>query len=218
MNRREFLVKGAALALLGGTGGYTLLQLVSRRRTACFRPPGAGRDDAFLAACVRCGRCVQACPYGSVKLGSIADGDSAGSPYLVFREIPCYMCSDLPCVRACPTGALDPSLEAPAAMVLGTAVITDREACLSLNGIRCEICYRVCPLIDRAITLEKHPQKVTHRHTVFEPVVHKELCTGCGICENACPLDRTAITVVPSQRGDKSGHYLFLDEDRGGAS
>ncbi len=218
MDRRDFLKKGAALVLLGGTGGYTLLSFIEQRGVIYFRPPGAGDERVFLAACIRCGKCVQVCPYGSLTLGSIADGDSAGTPYLVFRDVPCYMCRDLPCIKACPTDALDPAITDPAEMVLGTAVITDREACLSMNGIRCEICYRVCPLIDKAITVEKHQQKITQRHTVFEPVVHKEVCTGCGICENACPLDQTAITVIPSQRGDKAGHYFYLDEQEGGRS
>ena len=37
---------------------------------------------------------------------------------------------------------------------MGLAVIVDQENCLSYQGLRCEVCYRVCPLIDRAIKLE----------------------------------------------------------------
>lgn len=219
MNRREFLKKSSALMVLAGTGGYTLSQLMGRgdHTPAYFRPPGAGKEESFLARCIRCARCVQACPYGSIESGSVADGGGAGAPYLRFRQVPCYMCEDLPCIKACPTDALDPDLTDVNEMVLGTAVLTDREACLSLNGIRCEICYRVCPLIDKAITIEKHEQKITKRHAVFEPVVHKEVCTGCGICENACPLDESAITVVTSQRGDKAGHYYYLGEQGSGS-
>ena len=205
--------------IVGGTGGYALMRAIERGDGShpYFRPPGAGGEEAFLARCIRCARCVQACPYGSIRLGSISDGGGTGAPYLRFREVPCYMCEDLPCIKSCPTDALDPDLTEVTRMVLGTAVITDREACLSLNGIRCEICYRVCPLIDKAITIEKHEQKITKRHTVFEPVVHKDVCTGCGICENACPLDETAITVVASQRGDKAGHYYYLGEQGDGS-
>jgi ferredoxin-type protein NapG len=217
MNRREFLKKGTALLVVGGTGGYALTLLIERGGGSqrYFRPPGAGDDESFLARCIRCARCVQACPYKSIKLGDISDGAGAGAPFLRFREVPCYMCEDLPCIKSCPTDALDPGLTDVNRMVLGTAVITDREACLSLNGVRCEICYRVCPLIDKAITVEKHQQKITRRHTVFEPVIHKNVCTGCGICENACPLDETAITVLSSQRGDKAGHYYYLGEQGG---
>lgn len=218
MERRDFLKKGAALVVLGGTGGYTLLRWIGGSDAHYFRPPGAPAEDVFLARCIRCGKCVQACPYDSIRLGSISDGANTGTPYLTFRRVPCYMCEDLPCVESCPTDALDPGLTDATLMLLGTAVITDREACLSLNGIRCEICYRVCPLIDKAITLQIHEHKVTRRHSVFEPVIHKDACTGCGICEHACPLDETAIAVLPPTRGGKSRHYRYLREKGGGAS
>jgi ferredoxin-type protein NapG len=216
MDRRDFIKKSIAVALVGGTAGFGLLRLTGAQGGTYFRPPGAGLDDEFLARCIRCAKCVQACPYDSIKLASFTGGASAGTPFLEFRQVPCYMCENLPCIDACPTDALDHDLTDVTRMCLGTAVITDREACLSLNGIRCEICYRACPMIDKAITIEKHPQKITKRHTIFEPVVHKEVCTGCGICENTCPLDETAITVVASQRGDKAKHYYYLREQQGG--
>ena len=34
------------------------------------------------------------------------------------------------------------------------AVLIDQENCLNFQGLRCDVCYRVCPLIDEAITLE----------------------------------------------------------------
>ncbi|UCH84443.1 MAG: MauM/NapG family ferredoxin-type protein [Candidatus Latescibacterota bacterium] len=202
--------KGIAVVVVGGTAGGGITRLLSGTNATVVRPPGAGEENDFLAKCIRCAKCVQACPYDSIKTAGLGDGASMGTPFLELREIPCYMCEDLPCVGVCPTDALDPTLTDAAKMLLGTAVIVDREACLSLNGIRCEICYRVCPLIDKAIVIEKHAHQITGRHTVFEPVVQKEVCTGCGICENACPLDDTAIAVVPTQRGDKAAHYDYL--------
>ncbi|MFQ5602427.1 MAG: MauM/NapG family ferredoxin-type protein [bacterium] len=209
MERRDFIKKGLAITAVGSAVGLSLLKLLGSRNKLYFRPPGALPENAFLAACIRCAKCVQACPYNTLVLGSANDGHSSGTPFIEFREVPCYMCEDLPCISACPTDALDHALNDVHQSNIGTAVITDREACLSLNGIRCEICYRVCPFIDKAITLQKHEQARTKRHTVFEPVVHKALCTGCGICENACPLDAPAITVVRSQRGAKSKHYIY---------
>ena len=95
---------------------------------------------------------------------------------------------------------------------MGIAAITDRENCLSLNGLRCEICYRVCPLIDKAITIAKRENIITKRHTIFEPIIHSNSCTGCGICEHSCPLDVPAITVIPKSEKDKSLHYKTLGE------
>ena len=34
-----------------------------------------------------------------------------GTPYFNARDVPCEMCDDIPCVKACPTGALDPALK-----------------------------------------------------------------------------------------------------------
>ncbi len=213
MKRRDFIKRTIVFGAVGFTAGFSMIQLAESGKSYYFRPPGALPEAEFISACIKCGECIQACPYDTLKSGSISDGTSSGTPYIEFRETPCYMCEDIPCVAACPTDALDHNLKDITKASMGTAVITDREACLSLQGIRCEICYRVCPLIDKAVTLNKYEQKITGRHTVFEPVIHKEYCTGCGICENACPLDEPAITVLPSQRGDKSGHYFYLNEN-----
>ena len=212
MKRRDFIKRTAVISAVGLTGGFSLVSLLGKNKKHYFRPPGALEENQFLAACIRCGKCIQDCPYDTLKLGSLEDGINIGTPYIDFRDVPCQMCADVPCIAACPTTALNHDLKDVNKSNMGTAVITDREACLSLNGIRCEICYRVCPLTNKAITLDKHEQSITKRHTVFEPVIHKEFCTGCGICENACPLDKTAITVLPTERGDKAAHYILLRE------
>ncbi|MFZ1606035.1 MAG: 4Fe-4S binding protein, partial [Rhodoferax sp.] len=37
-----------------------------------IRPPGTLRETEFLDACVRCGLCVQACPYDTLHLAEIS--------------------------------------------------------------------------------------------------------------------------------------------------
>lgn len=165
-----------------------------------LRPPGAVDETEIASLCIRCGLCVQVCPYKAIKLGDVKDGLSIGTPYIVARENPCWMCPDIPCVKVCPTGALDRKLSEIEKIKMGTAVIVDREECLSLKGLRCEVCYRECPLIDRAISIEYSENKKTGSHAIFEPVIRKEKCTGCGICEHKCVVEPPAVRVLPSSK------------------
>jgi ferredoxin-type protein NapG len=132
-----------------------------------------------------------------------------GTPYFRPREIPCYMCPDIPCVPPCPTGALSPLLKDVNNARMGLAVI-DEENCLSWIGLRCEVCYRVCPVKGQAITVENHPRQIS-KHAMFVPLVHAEHCTGCGLCEQACPTDKAAIRVInPALVQGKLGEHYRL--------
>lgn len=205
MNDRpwELLPAGAKGALAGALAAWLALK-AGTGYGWLLRPPGAVAESEFLQKCLRCGRCAHVCPYHSVQMGQLRQGVAIGTPVIVPREVPCYLCPDLPCVKACPTGALDPGLADALKTRMGTAVVTEREECLSLKGLRCEVCYRACPLIDKAITIENYLNVRTGRHAVFEPVVHKKECTGCGICEKACVLERPAIVVGPLQPPSES--------------
>ncbi|MCS0162578.1 ferredoxin-type protein NapG [Vibrio alginolyticus] len=155
--------------------------------------------------------CVQACPYDTLKLATLLSPVATGSPYFTARDIPCEMCEDIPCVVACPSGALDPKLTDIDDARMGTAVLIDHETCLNWQGLRCDVCYRVCPLIDEAITLEMVHNDRTGYHAKLIPTVNSEVCTGCGKCEQACVLDVAAIKVVPTDlaKGKVGSHYNF---------
>ncbi len=177
---------------------------------AALRPPGALPEREFQSACVRCGLCVRSCPYKTLVLSELGDGPAAGTPYFIARNIPCEMCDDIPCVKACPTGALDHSLVNIEKARMGVASLVGRDTCLNMQGLRCDVCYRVCPLIDKAITLQMTHNSRTAKHAIFEPVVHADACTGCGKCEKACVLEVTAIRVLPMElaKGSQDKHYL----------
>ncbi len=102
---------------------------------------------------------------------------------------------------------------------MGVAVI-DQEACLAFWGIQCDACYRACPLIGEAITLDFNRNERTGKHAYLEPVVHKEVCTGCGLCEHACVTEKAAIFVLPRTiaTGKVGEHYIKgwdkADEER----
>jgi ferredoxin-type protein NapG len=219
LSRRQVL-QGAAQACTAGlvASGAALLALPSVARPAqALRPPGALPENEFLGACLRCGLCVRDCPPQNLKLSDWgetltrdwASSVAVGTPYFEARQIPCEMCEDIPCVKACPSGALDPRLTDITQARMGVAVLIDEENCLNFQGLRCDVCYRVCPVIDKAITLEKISNARSDRHAMFLPTVHADACTGCGKCEKSCVLEQAAIKVLPLQiaRGEAGQHY-----------
>lgn len=199
----------AASATLVGGGVGLFAQSANALPAQALRPPGALPEKDFTAACVRCGLCVRDCPYDTLKLARFGDGVGPGTPYFNAREIPCEMCEDIPCIKNCPTGALDHGLNNINRARMGLAVLIDQENCLNFLGLRCDVCYRVCPVIDQAITLEKSHNPRSDRHALFLPTVHSEHCTGCGKCEKGCVLEEAAIKVVPIAlaQGRLGGHY-----------
>ena len=210
--RRRFLKEMA-----GAAGGACMLALgvglygseASARPAAAIRPPGALDEPEFLAACVRCGLCVRDCPFDTLKLAELGDNIATGTPYFEARKVPCEMCDDIPCVAACPTGALDHDLTDIGEARMGLAVLIDQETCLNFLGLRCDVCYRVCPVIDEAITLELVHNPRSDRHAMLLPTVHSDHCTGCGKCEKSCVLPEAAIKVLPRTlaQGKAAEHY-----------
>ncbi len=210
--RRKFLNGIAAAA--GGGALLSLVPLLAARPAGAnpaqaLRPPGALNEPDFLAACVRCGLCVRDCPYDTLVLAPVGGEVTGGTPYFKARSIPCEMCEDIPCVKACPTGALNPKLTDIHDARMGLAVLSDHETCLNYLGLRCDVCYRVCPVIDKAITLESIHNPRSDRHALLLPTVHSDHCTGCGKCEAACVLPEAAIKVMPVAlaKGALPDHY-----------
>lgn len=210
--RRKFINGIAAAAGTGclmalGAGLYA--KSAAALPAATLRPPGALPEDDFLAACVRCGLCVRDCPYDTLRLADLGDPVVAGTPYYIARKVPCEMCEDIPCVKACPTGALDRNLTNINKARMGLAALIDHETCLNFLGLRCDVCYRVCPVIDKAITLETQHNPRSDRHALLLPTVHSDACTGCGKCEKSCVLPEAAIKVFPRKlaQGALPVHY-----------
>jgi len=213
-SRRRFLLGSARTV-----GSITLvslgLGLYAKKSSAlppqALRPPGALAEDQFAAACVRCGLCVRDCPFDILKLATPEEPVATGTPYFTARNIPCEMCEDIPCVVACPTGALNHDLKNIDDARMGLAVLIDQENCLNFQGLRCDVCFRICPAIDKAITLEMQHNVRSGMHAMFIPTVHADACTGCGKCEKACVLEKAAIKVLPQElaQGELGQHYRW---------
>jgi len=214
-NRRAFLFggfRGTASAAVAGSAWTAWIES-ARAAPLVLRPPGALEDEArFVAACIKCGECVTACPYDTLSLADLAAGAPVGTPHMVPRKVACEMCEDIPCARACPTGALDRDLEDIRGARIGLAVL-DTSTCLSMQGLRCEACHRACPLIDEALRLVYEHQTQTGKHAYFRPTVDPDVCTGCGQCEHACVTERPAIRVLPREvaQGEIGAHYRLRE-------
>lgn len=207
---RDVVRTAGGLAAVGVALG--LQQQTARASGVRLRPPGAINENAFASACVRCGQCVQACPYDTLKLATLASGLSAGTPYFVARDIPCEMCEDIPCAKVCPSGALDREIESIDDARMGLAVLVDQENCLNFQGLRCDVCYRECPKIDEAITLELERNTRTGKHARFLPTVHSDACTAAVSAKKcACWNNRNqGVTAVTGERGVRSPLPLRL--------
>ncbi len=225
VSRRQFLSTSLATACsvsLMGTGlGFYARRADSLPATA-IRPPGALPEEDFLGACIRCGMCVRDCPFDILYLAQLGEDAPTGTPYFIARTGPCEMCEDIPCIVNCPTNALDHSLTDIEKSKMGLAVVVDQETCIAFHGLRCEVCFNVCPVRGKAITLDLQHNVRSGKHALFIPVVHSDGCTGCGLCEKACVMEEAAIKVFPMHlaKGKLGGHYRlgWQEKEKAGKS
>jgi MauM/NapG family ferredoxin protein len=217
--RRQIV--GAALA------GAALLPLLRASSTEAspeaIRPPGALPEDAFLARCVRCGACVNACPTAALQPSLVTAGlEGLYTPVLVPRRGWCEP-SCTRCGEVCPTGALarlTPETKGwtrggagGTPVKIGTAFF-DWGRCLPwAMATPCVVCEEVCPTSPKAIRLE--PVEATRadgaRVRLQRPVLDPDRCIGCGLCEAKCPVASPAairVTRAGESRSPRGGFTL----------
>lgn len=188
-----------------------------------IRPPGARREEEFLARCVRCGACVHACPTSALQpaMGE-AGPEGLYTPVLVPRRGWCEPSCTL-CGYVCPTGAIRPLLPEEKGWTrpeaegirIGTAFF-DLGRCLPWGpAIPCIVCQEVCPTSPKAIWLE--PVEVPARDgrlvRLQRPHMDPARCVGCGLCEAKCPVSDLAavrVTRVGESRARESSLTLPL--------
>jgi len=189
LTRRTFGLATVTAAGAAATGW--LLRRFRGRSARLLRPPGAKTEDAFLASCVRCGQCVEACPPGALHLATIHEGLSLGTPYFRPEVQPCNLCighETLECIRVCPSGALGP-VESHAAIDIGEAVL-DRETCFAWNGVTCRACWHACPFPNKAVVFDR----------MGRATIDEDGCIGCGLCVVACLSDPKSLTIRPRKQ------------------
>ena len=170
---RRDLLRSALGDWLERLVAQTEQRVISRRY---FRPPGALPEMGFLAACTRCGACIDACPPHALVKVPADGGLAAGTPYLDPSIEPCIACATMPCAAACPTPALTLPEQRWTGYRLGMLELHP-ERCLTFRGSSCRLCADACPVGSAALAVD----------AAGHPVLRWEGCVGCGVCVHVCP-------------------------------
>lgn len=229
-NRRKFIKISASTLFFGsllGGGVYLAPQLNAQKNL--LRPPGALDEKDFLSTCIKCGQCVQVCPYHTLSLLDIKSGNSVGTPYVDARSRGCYLCDLLPCVLACPSGSLNHDITQANQVEMGVAFLKNPTSCLALlntpvtqediaeilthsnkNEREAKVLENLQSYVGKPCTicadLCPYPQKekaiamVQSKNGQWYPEVRNE-CVGCGVCEELCPTKyEAAIVIIPRKK------------------
>ena len=213
--RRDFLkqISGlGVLALAAGAGIYFAPKLKSNE--LILRPPAAVKEDEFLKLCIKCGQCLQVCPYDSIILEEINGGASYGMAYIDPTKRGCYLCEAFPCVLACPTGALEHEHDDIKYVHMGMAVVVNEDACIAKYNkkVTDDMVNRIYDHTKVLSNSEKQNHKVEITSNESEKSrLQKELLQKlddfrgkeCTLCADLCPYPnpKDAIGMIKKDKG-----------------
>lgn len=220
LNRRKLIFS----SLLGvfAVPFFRLSPHKNRASEKLIRPPGALPENEFLEKCVKCGECMKVCPTNGLQPALIEAGpEGIWTPMLVpeigYCEYYCSLCS-----QVCPTGAIKQlTIEEKAEVKIGTSWINKNRCIPWKFGDPCIVCEEHCPVSPKAIELVKIEviQPDGTIKTPLAPFINTELCIGCGICENKCPVvDEPAVYVTSVGESRSTKNQLLLDVIKQGDS
>lgn len=199
LKRREVLLGLGAAAVWVALAGIEPIN--NHLPATLLRPPGAVKGD-FESRCVRCSACINICPTQGLQPSLLEGGwSNIMTPILIPRlgycEISCKACTEV-----CPTEALPRlTLEEKQVTNIGLAWV-NRSRCLPwAYSTACIICEEACPLPDKAVELQEDVAftEQGEQITLQKPIVIKDKCIGCGVCEHQCPMGGEAAIRVYSQ-------------------
>lgn len=164
-----------------------------------LRPPGALDEKDFLAACIKCGQCVQVCPVKAIHLADIQEGVGNGAPYIVARDQACdFSCDATQCVLACPTGALSHLIDKKEQTTMGVARLARPDACLARKGegFRGQARGETFSGLLRYPKIDRWKPRPVASHPYDLPL--------CDLCVRECPIEGAiALEPVSSDPADR---------------
>lgn len=191
VSRRRFIVHGtvvtAGAVMIGcGLGSQMRALTSSGAESNYILPPGAGNADRFDRICTRCQLCVASCPTQVIRPTFFG----FGSVRIDFNAGRCdYECNK--CGEVCPTGAIRSlSLEDKQWLRIGTASYDAHRCRVIKDNTLCDLCARACP--KGAIFMDDGPNGPIPEVDTFH-------CIGCGACQEACPMQPKAITILAAK-------------------
>lgn len=226
IKRRDVLTSVAIVSAMTACTGSLMFLADKTQGKFILRPPGALDEKDFLASCIKCGQCIQVCPYGSIKLLDLRSGINTATPYIDSSERGCYLCDLFPCILCCPSGALDTKVQKIEQVNMGIARTIDAQKCIhslgkkvtaedvnriAAHGNRTDLEKRTNTKLKEQIgkdcTLCLEVCRVPSRDTAIKLVNGKPVigdgCVGCGACAEVCPVQIFEIVSNPEKPKEK---------------
>lgn len=176
MNRREFGIFSLTAIGCAASGGILINKFYEPKLH--LRPPGSAEN--FESLCIKCGQCVQVCPYHSIELLGLDDGINIASAYINPSKRGCYLCDLFPCVLACPSGALDHSINSIKDVKMGVAVVRDIQKCYAtLNKSVSQ--DNISTLLER--------KTYNQREEEAKKIIENNINKSCSLCVDSCLVD-----------------------------
>lgn len=183
--KRRFMATLALTALvapkaMADTGLAVISNNRAYRKNHPLSPPGSLSADHLLQHCTACHLCVSKCPSRVLRPAFMEYGlGGMMQPMMDFEHgfcnFDCTVCGDV-----CPNHAiLKITKEEKHTLQVGRVVFV-KENCIVYNDeTSCGACSEHCPT--QAVSMQPYKDGLTI------PVVHPDICVGCGGCEYVCP-------------------------------